>query len=168
LFLTLSILLFITWTLGFVSEPILSSYLLDIPAGSSLELEMLDIPRGGWAEHFLRGLASLGLLGFLKVIYLIGPGSWWNLRTSGMLGGRDRVARITWIVVAVGVLNFFVWLWRKTGDVVRKRMQDVAAEVLEVGNEGDGEVKERIGYREWGWGLVTGVWSRLAGVREVE
>jgi len=44
-------------------------------------------------------------------------------------------------------------------------MQDVAAEVLEVGN---GEVRERIGYREWGWGLVTGVWSKLAGVREVE
>jgi hypothetical protein len=139
---TTSILLLIVWALGFVSGPILSAY-LDV----SEDLE-LPVERGGWAEHFLRGLTSLGLLGFFKVIYIIGPGSWWNIRNSGVLGGRERVNRISWLVVAFGVANFFVWLWRKVGAVVRERMDKMAGDVLEVGEGGDGE--ERMPKVPWG------------------
>lgn len=94
----------------------------------------------------LRGVASLGLLGFLKVIYLLGPSSWWNLRNSGIgsgMGrtGRDRAAQISWIVVAIGVINFFVFTWRQVGGLVRTWMEKAADEILEVNPEEDTEVE---------------------------
>ncbi|KAA8904791.1 RING finger domain protein [Sphaerosporella brunnea] len=148
-FATMSIMVLVVWVLGFASGPILAAYLVDIP-------DDLDLPvaRGGWAEHFLRGLASLGLLGFFKVIYLLGPGSWWNIRNSGLLGGRERVSRISWFVVAFGVANFFIWLWNKVGAVVRERMDKMAGDVLEVGDGGDGE--ERVQQVPWGAWLAGG------------
>ncbi|KAI5799924.1 hypothetical protein EDC01DRAFT_628438 [Geopyxis carbonaria] len=156
-FLSVSILLTIIFALGFVSEPWLAAYVVDIPSVDAL---LEGRARGGWVEHFLRGAASLGLLGFLKVVYLLGPGSWWNLRQSGVLGGRDRVARLGWIVVAVGVANFFVWLWKKVGALVERRMQKVAWDVMEVGEEGRESVTLR--------GMVRGGWGAAkAGVAEV-
>jgi hypothetical protein len=152
---TTTILLAIVWVLGFVSGPILSAY-LDV----SEDLE-LPVERGGWAEHFLRGLASLGLLGVAKVIYLIGPGSWWNLRNSGVLGGRERVNRISWLLVAFGVANFFVWLWKKVGAVVRERMDSLAGDVLEVGEGGDGEERrEKVSWGTWVTAEAVGLWTK--------
>jgi hypothetical protein len=144
---TSGILLFVVWALGFVSGPILAAY-LDVAVPSNIEF---PVKPGGWAEHFLRGLASLGLLGFFKVIYLVGPSSWWSLRNSGMMGRRDRVSRLTWIVIALGVANFFVWLWRKVGDVVKRRMDKMAVEVMDIGEGGDGEVREeeRVPWKVW-------------------
>lgn len=142
------------YLLGFVSEPIINTY-LDPP---SLILNRPPLPTPGfrsaagalpevatWTEHMLRGVASLGLLGFLKVIYLLGPSSWWNLRNSGIgsgMGrtGRDRAAQISWIVVAIGVVNFFVFTWRQVGGLVRKWMERAAEEILEVAQEEE-EVK---------------------------
>jgi hypothetical protein len=120
------------WCLGFVSEPIISSY-LDFP--ESVENVA---GRGGWGEHFLRGFASLGMLGFLKVLYLLGPSTWWNFRNS-VFGGRERVARLSWIVVVIGVVNFFIWLWKKVGQFVRARMDKAITDVLDVGVDDDGE-----------------------------
>lgn len=98
----------------------------------------LDLPESGWAAHFMRGAASLGVVGVIKVVYLIGPGGWWNVRNA--IRGRDRVARLGWLLVAVGVANFFVWLWKKVGSGVRGSMARVAEEVIDVGEEGDGEL----------------------------
>lgn len=142
----------IVWALGFVSGPILSAY-LDVEVPSNLDL---PVRPGGWAEHFLRGLASLGLLGFFKVIYLIGPGSWWSIRNSGVLGGRERVSRLSWLVIAVGVANFFVWLWKRVGDVVRKKMDKMAVEVMDIGEGGDGEVREPEPAVPWGTWIAQG------------
>lgn len=151
---TSGIMILAVYVLGFVSEPIINTY-LDPP---SLILNRPSVPvvapgfRGvgalpqaaTWTEHMLRGVASLGLLGFLKVIYLLGPSSWWNLRNSGIgagMGrtGRDRAAQISWIVVAIGVINFFVFTWRQVGGWVRRWMEKAADEILEVGVEEDGE-----------------------------
>ncbi|KAI5856011.1 RING finger domain protein [Tricharina praecox] len=143
------LLLLIVWLLGYVSGPILATYLVDVP--DNLEL---PVPRGGWAEHFLRGLASLGLLGFAKVMYIVGPSSWLNMRASGNLGGRERVSRLTWIVIALGVANFFVWLWRRVGGYVKGRMESVAGDVLDVGEGGDGD--ERVVKQAWSeWAAAT-------------
>lgn len=130
---TLCILLAVVWALGFVSGPILATYL-------DLDAEEIELPvaRGGWAEHFLRGLASLGLLGFAKVLYIVGPGSFFGVRTS-RARGQERVGRLTWIVIAVGVVNFFVWLWRRVESAVQWWMAKSAADVMEVGDGGDGD-----------------------------
>lgn len=160
---TSAILAAIVWALGFVSGPILAAY-LDVDAPASLEL---PVRPGGWAEHFLRGLASLGLLGFFKVIYLIGPGSWWSIRNSGVLGGRERISRLSWLVIAVGVANFFVWLWRRVGDVVRRRMDRMAAEVMDIGGAGDGELPWTPAALPWGTRAAQGaseLGARLGGL----
>ena len=71
-----------------------------------------------WAEHFLKGFASVGLLGFGKVLFALSPWQWWNLRSSGIISsgggrsgtsGRDRMASINWIVVVIGV-GTFLWV----------------------------------------------------------
>lgn len=85
----------------------------------------------------LKGMASLGMFGFFKVVYFLGPGSWWNVRNALGGGGRDRAQRISWLLVVIGVANFFYWLWKKVGKQVRTRMEQAAQEVLEVGVEGD-------------------------------
>lgn len=88
----------------------------------------------------LKGFASLGLLGFLKVLYLLGPNSVWNLRGSGLgsgigRSGRDRAAQISWLVVVIGVVNFFVFTWGQVGALVRRWMERAAEEILEVPQE---------------------------------
>ena len=95
----------------------------------------------------LKGLTSLGLLGFIKVIFFLGPSSWWNLRNSGLLGsgggrpgggsGRDRLGQLGWIVVLVGVLNFFVWVWRVVSRWTRGWLDKVVEEIMDVEEEED-------------------------------
>lgn len=68
-----------------------------------------------WLEHFVKGLASLGLLGFAKFIFTLSPFQWWNVRGSGIMGGgrtgatgRERMQQISWIAVLVGVVTVLV------------------------------------------------------------
>ena len=72
-----------------------------------------------WPEHFLKGLASLGLLSFVKFLFALSPWQWWNLRSSGIMSGggrtgatgRDRLENISRVVVAIGV-GPFLWVLR--------------------------------------------------------
>lgn len=66
-----------------------------------------------WADHFLKGFASLGVLGFIKMFFTLSPFQWFNMRNSLFGGGtrtgttgRDRVANISWLVLVVGVCTF--------------------------------------------------------------
>ena len=117
-----------------MSGPILFAYLDLAPD----EIE-LPVAPGGWAEHFLRGLASLGLIGVAKVLYLVGPSSFFSVRTSRPGRGRERVGRFTWVMIAFGVAQFFAWLWRRVEVAVNEWMVMGAAEVMEVGDGGDGD-----------------------------
>jgi hypothetical protein len=76
-----------------------------------------------WTEHILKGLASLGLLGFIKVIFAMSPWQWYNLRNTGILGGgggrngragtgRDRLESISWWLIIVGVITFLLVCYR--------------------------------------------------------
>lgn len=103
---------------GFIADPIINLYLdpyetlTSIPSGGAHLL--LEDEESSWAEHFLKGLASLGLLGFVKVFFAMSPWHWWNLRHSGIMGGgrrrggtgRDRLEDISWTVVIIGVITF--------------------------------------------------------------
>ncbi|KAK2818421.1 hypothetical protein FQN49_007916 [Arthroderma sp. PD_2] len=121
--LTVGILLLATFLLGFVADPIINLYLdpLDTITGElwddGTESFVAGDGKSTWAEHLLKGLASLGVLSFLKVMLALSPWQWWNLRNSGLLGGsnrrtansgRSRAASVSWIVLAIGVATF---LW---------------------------------------------------------
>ena len=122
--LTLLILFTTIFILGFVADPIISLYidpfgtLTTNPFTSRIEYEIPDLEdeEVTWAEHILKGLASLGLLGFIKVIFAMSPMHWFQLRNSALFGGgnrngraangRDRLADISWWLVIAGVLTF--------------------------------------------------------------
>lgn len=115
---TFVIMLVAVFVFGFIADPIINLYLdpyetiTSIPTGGTHLL--LEDEESSWTEHFLKGLASLGLLGFVKVFFAMSPWHWWNLRHSGILGGgrrrggtgRDRLEDISWTVVIIGVVTF--------------------------------------------------------------
>lgn len=131
--LTLTILCLAMFLLGFIADPIINLYLDPYSTISSVPLSRYKYNRYGdpiiledeydssttsWTEHFLKGLASLGLLSFIKVVLAMSPWQWWNLRSSGLMSGsggrvggsgRDRLASISWVVVIIGV-GTFIWV----------------------------------------------------------
>ena len=147
-------LLLLITILGFVSEPILARNL-----GIDLDLDLELDEDSGWALHLLRGTASLGCIGFLKVVYLLGPGSLWNVR---QMNSRDRGARLGWVIVGVGVLNFFWWLWKAVGRFVEERLGRAAGDVEEVGDRedvGEGFWEAVMGRLAWAWLAVKEAWD---------
>jgi hypothetical protein len=118
--LTLLILFFTVFILGFVADPIINLYL--DPVGTLTTNPLTAEPlilydedeETTWVEHIIKGLASLGLLGFAKVLFAMSPWQWWNIR--GVVGGRGRRANtgrgrieaISWHLVLIGILTF---LW---------------------------------------------------------
>jgi hypothetical protein len=106
---------------GFIADPIINLYLdpLDtitsIPSGGPASLHFEDSDAASWAEHFLKGMASIGLLGVVKVFFT-SPWHWWNLRQTRVLGvggrrggtGRDRLEDISWTLVFVGLITFLL------------------------------------------------------------
>jgi len=122
----LTMLIFLTtlFIMGFVADPIINLYVDPFSIVSSAPLSKVgakiepifsddDVP--SWTEHFVKGLASLGLLGFVKVIFALSPWQWWNLRSTGIIRGggrntgRDRLANISWVVVIIGI-GTFLWV----------------------------------------------------------
>jgi hypothetical protein len=121
IFFTVAIMFLTIFAFGFVADPIINLYLdpydtiTSIPSQtlSDLHFETEDT---SWAEHFLKGVASLGLLGFVKAFFAMSPWHWWNLRQSGVLGGggrgrsggtgRDRLENISWTLVIIGLMTF--------------------------------------------------------------
>ncbi|KAL1647425.1 hypothetical protein SLS58_002754 [Diplodia intermedia] len=113
--LTLTIFLVATFFLGFIADPIINLYLDPVGTvvplgGSSSSYEHLaheDEPEG-WSFHFVKGFASLGILGFVKYL-LVSPIRIFRVGSGGLGGsnrgntGRDRLANISWGVVLIGV-----------------------------------------------------------------
>lgn len=117
--LTAAIFMLALFFMGFIADPIINFYAEPYSVfyaprslGERIEPILGEEEDPTWAEHFLKGLASLGLLGFVKAIITLSPWNWFNIRVggSGRSGatGRDRMANVSWIVVFIGVLTF---LW---------------------------------------------------------
>jgi len=114
--LTLGILVLTVFLLGFVADPIINLYMDPVDTiyhveywESSLGRDVRrDVPNYSWIEHFAKGFTSLGVLSLIKT--LLGSLSWqiW-VRSSTLNGrnsGRNRVASISWVMIALGVLTF--------------------------------------------------------------
>jgi hypothetical protein len=105
--------LIIVFILGFIADPIIGlyvdpwSYLTWNPwARSSYNYYYDDDESTTWYEHFAKGFASMGVLGFLKVL-VASPLSYFRMGGGGRgRTGRDRVEQVSWIIIVIGVGTF--------------------------------------------------------------
>lgn len=122
--LTIAIFFLAMFLFGFVADPVINVYLDPYSAissasklGTKVEPVLTDADVPSWPEHFLKGLAAIGLLSFVKFLFALSPWQWWNVRSSGIMNGsgrtggtgRDRLASISWVVVLIGV-GTFLWV----------------------------------------------------------
>ncbi|KAI9665834.1 MAG: hypothetical protein M1821_003768 [Bathelium mastoideum] len=137
--------------LGFIADPIINLYLdpystIFYGAFSSssdtgfIQPQYQDEP-STWGEHFLKGLASLGLLSFLKM-FITSPWRWFNFRASSFGGGgragttgRDRLQNISWFVVVIGVATFMWGVWKGVRSWSRRTLQKAGERVMDVGTD---------------------------------
>lgn len=121
--LTTAIFFLAMFLFGFIADPVINIYLDPYSAissaskmGTKIEPLLTDDEVASWPEHFLKGLAAIGLLSFVKFLFALSPWQWWNVRSSGIMSGsgrtggagRDRLANLSWVVILVGVVTF---LW---------------------------------------------------------
>ncbi|KAL8841620.1 MAG: hypothetical protein Q9170_000834 [Blastenia crenularia] len=115
--------------------------------GAKFEPIVLDADASpSWAEHFLKGFASVGLLGFAKVLFT-SPWHWWNLRGSGVTGGirragangRDRMAGINWLVVVIGVGTFLWAVYKGIRAWTRRTLEKAGERVMDEGPDNDND-----------------------------
>jgi hypothetical protein len=110
----------IVFVLGFIADPIINfaldpygtilygdpGLLYDPPTQRAPRRQQLE--RSGWTEHFTKGIASLGLVSFLKFMFT-SPIQFF-FRGGGVVGGRqtgrDRLNTMTWVMILVGVATF--------------------------------------------------------------
>lgn len=147
--LTLAIFLLAMFVLGFVADPIINMYLDPVstvvnsggPTGSLIH----DDEAVGWGEHFFKGLASLGLLGFAKFLLTLSPWHWFNARSPGGIGrssvggnGRNRMRELSWIAIVIGVSTFLYAVWKGVRAWSRRTLEKAGDRVMDVpGGEDD-------------------------------
>lgn len=118
LILTFVVLILTVFILGFIADPIINLYVdpvetiyyADYWDGNSLS----GNKQATWFEHFMKGMASLGLLSFIQVLYGLSPWHWFNVRSSTIVRGRvntgrNRVSNLSWIVIVLGI-GSFLWV----------------------------------------------------------
>ncbi|KAI0389735.1 hypothetical protein F5Y17DRAFT_447888 [Xylariaceae sp. FL0594] len=156
LLMTLAILFVTIFLLGFVADPILGLWL--DPVGTITDTvasggrfsgsEFVDLDEtGGWFEHLIKGVFSLGLLGFVKAFLAMSPWQWWNLRTSGIVGGgtrragtgRERMENINLTLVLIGVFTFLYTVWKVTRKYTEKTLDRASQKILNVQTDDDSE-----------------------------
>lgn len=151
--LTVAIMVFIVFVLGFIADPIINIYMspYDSLRGRESIWEELEIrsdaeaPVSFWAQHFTKGLISMGLVGFLKTLFL-NPFQWINIRLGGggwsssharATTGRDRAVNISWIAVVIGVCSAFVFFYRWMQAVVQRQLTRLGNNIVDTQLPGD-------------------------------
>lgn len=110
--LTAIILISIVFILGFVADPIINlyldpwSFLSPFSASEPDYAYYFEDESSTWYEHFAKGFASMGVLGFLKVL-IASPLSYFRIGGGrGRTTGRDRYEQVSWIIILIGVGTF--------------------------------------------------------------
>lgn len=142
--LTFFIFLTCVFVLGFVADPIINLYLDPITtistAGGPTGSFIYEDEPTTWIEHFAKGLASLGLLGFAKFLFTLSPFQWFNMRGTNIVfgrshaggSGRDRISQISWITIMVGIVTFLWAVWKGVRAWSRKTLENASERVLDV------------------------------------
>ncbi|KAI1293356.1 hypothetical protein F5Y03DRAFT_374020 [Xylaria venustula] len=156
LVMTLTILLVTVFILGFVADPILGLWLDPvgtltdsvIPGARFADEDIIDLSESdSWFEHLLKGVFSLGLLGFVKAFLAMSPWQWWNLRTSGIVSGgarragtgRQRMENINLTLVLIGVLTFLYTVWKGTRKYTQRTLDRASQRILNVQTDDDSD-----------------------------
>lgn len=140
--LTLVIFLTAIFVLGFVADPIINLYLDPLEAiatrGGPTGSLIYEDEAPSWAEHFVKGLASLGLLGFAKFILTLSPLNWFNMRGTGVYvggrgnTGRERINQLSWIAIVVGIVTFLFAVWKGVRAWSRRTLEKAGERVMDV------------------------------------
>ncbi|GAB7346179.1 hypothetical protein MBLNU457_4921t1 [Dothideomycetes sp. NU457] len=138
--LTIIIFLLATFVLGYIADPIISLYLdpYSTVASGTTGTSFYEDEPDTWTEHFLKGFASLGLLGFAKFFLTLSPWHWFNYRSPGILRGgraatgRERVAQISWFTIMVGVVTVLVAVWKGVRVWSRRTLERASERVMDV------------------------------------
>jgi hypothetical protein len=109
------ILILAVFVLGFFADPIINmyvdpwSYLTPFSSSRYDRYVYPDDERSTWYEHFAKGLASMGVLGFLKVL-VASPLQFFRFGGGGRgrNTARDRYEQVSWIIILIGVGTFLV------------------------------------------------------------
>lgn len=155
LFLTIAIFWSIIFLIGFVADPIINVY--DVWSTPLYEYTWGDDPtarisraprtagpprdprrRSGIYEHMVKGLSAVGVLGFLKVMFVMGPGGWYNHRDVARIGrrrGGSGADRVSWLVIVIGVATFLYTVYKKVNEYVRAWLEAMQERVLDIGEE---------------------------------
>jgi len=108
--------------LGFFADPILNLYFdpwSTLMPWANSNRDYYYVPEeetDSWTEHFAKGFAGMGVLGFLKVI-VTSPLSYFRIGGGGRgrATGRDRYEQVSWIIILIGVGTFLAvrmgWNW---------------------------------------------------------
>jgi hypothetical protein len=135
--------------LGFVADPIINLYLdplttITTAGGPTGSLMYEDEPTT-WVEHFIKGMASLGLLGFAKFLFTLSPFQWFNMRGTNIVmgrsnaggSGRDRLSQISWITIVIGIVTFLYAVWKGVRAWSKRTLENASERVLDVRQDGD-------------------------------
>jgi hypothetical protein len=150
--LTILIVAVVMFVLGFVADPIINLYV--DPVGTlagrhywdPVELDNIGerAEDSWWIQHFMKGLVSVGVMGFFKAVLLANPWQFWNLRHSGLLGGstrtttgRDRAVNISWIAVVIGVGSALYFFYQQVAKFSQSTLSKFANNVIEVQMDDD-------------------------------
>ncbi|KAI5457389.1 hypothetical protein BGZ63DRAFT_365250 [Mariannaea sp. PMI_226] len=150
------------FTLGFIADPLfdlwsdpigtigdtVTSVVTDIEAMKQAPYEEPTT----WAEHFLKGFFSLGIVGLFKSMLAMSPWQWWNLRSSGLVNtsgrrqgtGRARVENISLIFVIIGAFTFLMAIWKFVKLLSSRILTNLSDKVVDV-DEDDEEEEETNG-----------------------
>ncbi|OAK98127.1 hypothetical protein IQ06DRAFT_318180 [Phaeosphaeriaceae sp. SRC1lsM3a] len=143
--LTILILIVVIFVLGFVADPIIGLY---VDPWSYMPWNSFSRPSYGyyyeddepstWYEHFAKGFASMGVLGFLKVL-LASPFSYFRIGGGGGRGrtGRDRVEQVSWIIIVIGVGTFLAAVYKGVRAWSRRTLERAGERVMDVQNDED-------------------------------
>ncbi|KAB5582734.1 hypothetical protein GE09DRAFT_1076228 [Coniochaeta sp. 2T2.1] len=148
---TLAIMVVCVFLLGFVANPIIDLWLdpvgtvVDGIAEVITDIEGLAPGRDDepftWSAHFLKGVLSLGVLGFLKTFLAMGPWYWFRWGTNIGGGrrntGRDRVQQINWAFVVIGIITFIGATWKLVNRFSTRMLESANEMVLDVQADGD-------------------------------
>ncbi|KAF1978027.1 hypothetical protein BU23DRAFT_577525 [Bimuria novae-zelandiae CBS 107.79] len=141
--LTIAILIAVVFLLGFVADPIINLYVdpwsFLMPWSTSSYDYYMDEDRVTWSKHFAKGLASTGVLGFLKVllasplqIFRIGGG-------RGRATARDRYEQVSWVIILIGVGTFLAAIYKGVRAWSRRTLEKAGERVMDVQGDDDDE-----------------------------
>ncbi|KAF2829877.1 hypothetical protein CC86DRAFT_317218 [Ophiobolus disseminans] len=140
------ILFMFIFVLGFVADPIIGLYVDPwsyMPWNSRARpiygYDDVDDEPSTWYEHFAKGFASMGVLGFLKVL-VASPFSYFRIGGGGgrrATTGRDRVEQVSWIIIVIGVATFLTAVYKGVRAWSRRTLERAGERVMDVQNDDD-------------------------------